>query len=133
MTAARALVRAVLAALRADADLATALGDAIFDAAPRDPAFPHLVVEETVARDRSGLDAPLDEIRLTLKLFSRAGGTAEAGRLAERVESVLAAADLRPDPWRVALWRREASETRLLRDRRTAEATLRFVALTEPV
>lgn len=132
MSAARALTAAVLALLRVDADLAAGLGGAIFDAAPRDPGFPHLVVEEAVARDRSGLDAPLEEIRLTLKIFSRSGGRAEVAGLAERVETVLDDADLALDGARLVLLRREATETRLLRDRRTAEATLRFVALIEP-
>lgn len=133
MSAALALSSAVLVALRADPVLLTGLGGAIFDAAPRDPAFPHLVVEEAIVRDRSGLDAPLEEIRLTLKIFSRSGGRAEVGRLAERAESVLDAASLAPDGMRVVLFRREATETRLLRDRRTAEATLRLVVLAEPV
>ncbi|NLH81863.1 MAG: DUF3168 domain-containing protein [Phyllobacteriaceae bacterium] len=132
MSASRSLVAAVLAALRGDAALVAVLADRLWDGAPRDPGFPHLVVDEAVARDRSGLDAELEEVRLTLKIFSRAGGTAEAGRLAERVETVLAAAALAPVGVRVVLLRREASETRLARDRRTAEATLRLVALTEP-
>ncbi len=132
MSAARSLVAAVLAALRGDAALVAALAPRIWDAAPRDPGFPHLVVEEAVARDRSGLDADLEEVRVTLKIFSRTGGTAEAGRLAERVEAVLADAALEPIGVRVVLLRREATETRLLRDRTTAEATLRLVALTEP-
>lgn len=132
MSAARSLVAAVLVALRGDPALVAGLGSRIWDGAPRDPGFPHLVVDEAVARDRSGLDAELEEIRLTLKIFSRAGGTAEAGRLAERVETVLAATALAPAGVRIVLLRREASETRLGRDRRTAEATLRLVALTEP-
>lgn len=131
MTAARALVEVVLAALRADPALAADLGGRIWDAAPRDPDFPHLVVEETTARDRSGLDAPLEEIRLTLKIFSRAGGRAEAAGLAERAEAALAAPPPTLDGARLVLLRREATETRIQRDRRTAEAALRLVALIE--
>jgi hypothetical protein len=132
MSIARSLSAAVLAALRGDGDLVTDLGGRLWDGPPRDPAFPHLVLDEIVCRDRSGLDAPLEEARLTLRIFARDGGRAEAARLAERVETVLAAAALAPDGARVVLLRREASEARTGRDRRTAEATLRFVALIEP-
>lgn len=133
MTAALALTTTVLAALRADTILIATLGDRIWDAAPRDPGFPHLVVDETASRDRSGVDASLEETRLTLKIFSRAGGRAEAARLAERVETVLTGATLAPTGRRVVLVRRDATETRILRDRLTTEAAIRLVALTEPV
>lgn len=131
MSAARTLIEAVLAALRADADLAAGLAGRIWDTAPRDPDFPHLVVEDASARDRSGLDAPLEEIRLALKIFSRTGGRSEAALLAERAEAALAAAEPSLDGARLVLLRREATETRIQRDRRTAEATLRLVALIE--
>lgn len=133
MSASLALGAAVLAALRADPTLAAALGTRIWDAAPRDPGFPHLVLDEVVSRDRSGLDASLEDNRLTLKIASRVGGRAEAARLAEQVETVLAGASLAPVGHRVVLMRRETTDTRILRDRRTAEAVVRLVALTEPI
>lgn len=132
MSASLALGAAVLAVLRADATLAAALGGRIWDAAPRDPGFPHLVLDDVTSRDRSGLDAALEETRLALRIASREGGRAEAARLAERVETVLAVVALAPVGRRVVLLRRESSETRILRDRRTAEAVVRLVALTEP-
>lgn len=132
MSAARALAASLLALLRADATLAAGLGTRIWDAAPRDPDFPHLVLDEVVARDRSGQDTMLEEIRLTLRLFSRGGGRVEVAGLAERVETVIAGAILAPAGVRVVLLRREATEIRPLRDRVTTEAVLRLVALTEP-
>lgn len=133
MSAAQSLVTAILAVLRADATLAADLGSRIHDAAPRDPVFPHLVVADVTVRDRSGVDATLEEVRAKLEIFSRAGGRAEAARIAERVETVLLAANLAPAGRRVALLRRDATETVLLRDRVTARAVVRFVALLEPV
>lgn len=133
MSAAQSLVTSLLAALRADTALAADLGSRIHDAAPRDPVFPHLVVADVTVRDRSGVDAALEEARATLEVFSRAGGRAEAARIAEQVETVLLAAVLSPAGRRVALLRREATETTILRDRVTARAALRFVALLEPV
>ena len=132
MTAAHGLLAATLARLRADPTLAADLGPRLWDAAPRDPAFPHLVVDETTTRDRSGLDAALEETRLTLRIFSRSGGRAEVARIAERVETVLEATPPEPVGRRLVLLRREASETRIARDRVTAEAVVRLVALTEP-
>ena len=135
MTAAHlALQTAILARLRADASLAaSALAGRIHDAAPRDAGFPHLVVEETVSRDRSGLDAPLAEHRVVLRVLSRKGGRREALTLAGLVEAALEADDLVLAGHRLVLLRREATEARLLKDRLTAEAAVRLVALTEPL
>ncbi|MER2607249.1 MAG: DUF3168 domain-containing protein [Siculibacillus sp.] len=136
MTAA-ALLSAVLARLRADAVLAADLGGRIWDCAPRDVVFPHLVVEEISSRDRSGVDARLDEHRLALRVLSRVGGRREALTLLARVEALLVPDDpvadgLALDGARVVLLRREAADVRLQRDRLTAEATLRLIALVEP-
>jgi len=134
MTAALALQIAVLERLRDDpAVAASPLAGRIHDAAPRDAAFPHLVVDEAVSRDRSGLDAPLAEHRLSLRLFSRKGGRREVAALAGLVEAALEASDLALDGHRLVLLRRDATELRLRGDRLTAEAVLRFVALTEPL
>ena len=133
MSLAHGLALAALAALRADATLAADLGGRLWDVPPRDPAFPHLVLDDVVRRDRSGLDTGLDEVRLTLRVLARDGGRVAAARLAERAETVLLAADLACAGAHVVLLRHETSEIRLGRDRRTAEATVRFVALIEPV
>ena len=132
--AALALQTAILARLRADPAIsASALAGRLHDAPPRDPAFPHLVLAEATGRDRSGLDAPLAEHRLTLRLFSRKGGRREVLALAGLVETALAGGDLALDGHRLVLLRRDLAETRLLADRVTAEAALRFLALTEPL
>lgn len=132
-SAALALQTAILARLADDAALAASpLAGRIWDAAPRDPGFPHLVVDAGVTRDRSGLDTPLAEHRLTLRVFSRKGGRREALTLAGLVETALETGDLALDGHRLVLLRRDATEVRLLSDRLTAEAALRFVALTEP-
>lgn len=132
MSAAPALIAAVLARLRGDAALAGRLGTRIWDTAPRDAAFPHLVVDEVTSHDRSGLDAPLEDLSLTLRILSRAGGRAEVHAIADRVIDLLVDADLALDGTRLVLLRRETSTTRLLKDRLTTEAVIRFAALTEP-
>lgn len=132
MTPAAALLAAALAALRADPELTATLGPRIWDCAPRDAAFPHLVVKDLVARDRSGVAAPLEEVRFSLRILSRSGGRAEALALAARAETVvLALSPALPDA-RLVLIRRDTTDCRLLDDRRTTEALLRFVALVEP-
>ncbi|WP_228259404.1 DUF3168 domain-containing protein [Siculibacillus lacustris] len=133
-TAAHALLTVILARLRADAGLAAPpLAGRVFDAPPRDAAFPHLVVDAITSRDRSGLDAPLDEHRLTLRILSRAGGRGEASGLAAAVERALLAPGLSLAGHRLVGLAREGLESRLLKDRTTAEVLLRFVALTEPL
>lgn len=132
--AALALQTAMLARLRADAGLAASpLAGRIYDAAPRDAAFPHLVVDEATSRDRSGLATPLAEHRIALRILSRKGGRREALVAAGLVEAALATDDLVLDGHRLVLLRREATEVRLLKDRLTAEALVRFVALVEPL
>ncbi len=135
MTAAPlALQTAVLARLVADSGLAaSSLAGRLFDAAPRDAAFPHLVVDEVTSRDRSGLDAPLAEHRLTLRIFSRKGGRREVLTLAGLAEAALDGASPALDGHRLVLMRRDTTEVRLLKDRLTAEAAIRLVALTEPL
>lgn len=133
MSAAPALMAAVLARLRGDAVLAGRLAGRIFDTAPRDAAFPHLVVDEVTSRDRSGLDAPLEDLSLTLRVLSRTGGRTEVHAIADRVVDLLTPSDLALDGTRLVLLRRETSATRLLKDRLTTEATIRFAALAEPV
>lgn len=130
MTAA-ALLAATLAALRADAELVATLGPRIWDCAPRDAAFPHLVVKDLVTRDRSGVAAPLEEVRFSLRILSRSGGRAEALALAARAEAVVLALSPTLPAARLVLIRRETTDCRLLDDRRTTEALLRFVALVE--
>jgi hypothetical protein len=135
LTSAAALLAATLAALRADTELTATLGPRIWDCAPRDAAFPHLVVKDLVTRDRSGEAAPLEEIRLSLRILSRSGSRAEVLTLAARAEAVMLALPPALDPAnsgaRLVLLRRDTAETRLLDDRRTTEALLRFVALVE--
>ena len=134
MTAAHALQSAILDRLRADPGLAASpLAGRIFDIPPRDAAFPHLAVDEVVTRDRSGLDAPLVEHRLTLRLFSRKGGRHEAATLAGLVAAALAGDGPALTDHRLVLLRLEATEMRPAKDRLTAEAVLRIVALTEPL
>ncbi len=134
MTATLALQTAILDRLRADPDLAASpLAGRIFDAAPRDAAFPHLAVAEAIGRDRSGLDARLDEHRLALRVASRKGGRREVSILVGHVETALEAADLVLDGHRLVLLRRDAIEVRLMKDQVTAEAVLHYVALTEPL
>jgi hypothetical protein len=132
--AAQALLAAIVARLRADPALSGPPLDArIHDAPPRDAAFPHLVVEPVTSTDASGLDAPLERHRLALRIVSRAGGRGEAARLAATAERVLAEAPPDPEGHRLIGLMRDGFESRMARDRITAEALLRFSALTEPL
>jgi hypothetical protein len=133
-SAASALLAAVKARLAADATLEALLGGPgrIHDGPPRNAPFPHVAFETIESRPVGGLDAPLEEHRLTLTAWSRAGGRREALALADRLDGLLDAAGPALTGHRLVSLALERREARLARDRLTAVATLVFRAATEP-
>jgi Protein of unknown function (DUF3168) len=124
---------ALWAAIRARLQDAPSLGpNRVHDGPPRNAAFPYVALDAQEWRDRSGLDAPLIEHRVTLKVFSRKGGQREAATLVDTIETALMATPLTPTGHRIVSLRVASLEHRLQRDAVTAEAAIRLVALTEP-
>jgi hypothetical protein len=125
------LALALRAALLADAGVGALVGGRVHDGPPRQAATPWLGVEDIVSEDRSGTDAVLEAHDVTLRAQSRAGGKREALAIAAAAADVAAALG-HPAGHRLVLAHVTGIEARILRDRITAEATVRLSFLTEP-
>lgn len=91
MNALAALKRAIVETLAADAGLASVLqGQSVYDHPPPSAAFPYLSFGRATLHDWSTATEPGTEILLTLDVWSRARGSAEAAAIAGRIEALLA-------------------------------------------
>ena len=133
ISAVLALQTTAKALLAADAALSGLLGGArIYDGAQRDTTPPFVALDEIVTRRRDGLAAPLEEHRLTLRVWTKAGARRESAIIADRVITLLDDAAPALSGHRVVRLYLEASDVRAAKDRVATETILRFVALTEP-
>ncbi|MFG1213257.1 DUF3168 domain-containing protein [Xanthobacter flavus] len=129
-----ALRAAIHAALVADAALVALLGaPRIHDVPPGDADFPFVTLGEAVVADWSTATEAGTEQALTLHVFSRSGGRAEAFAIAARLQAVLHDAALALEGHRLANLRATTAEVRRESDGRTFHALVRFRAVTEPV
>lgn len=129
-----ALRAAIHAALVADAALVALLGaPRIHDVPPGDADFPFVTLGEAVVADWSTATEAGTEQALTLHVFSRSGGRAEAFAIAARLQAVLHDAALALAGHRLANLRATTAEVRRESDGRTFHALVRFRAVTEPV
>ncbi len=132
-SAALPLQSAIRSLLAADAVLTGLLGAArIFDGAPRDTPVPFVSLDDIVSKRRDGLAATIEEHRITLRVWSKAGGKSEAMAAADRIVALLDDAAPILAGHRVIRLLIEQTESRLAKDRLSAETALRFLALTEP-
>jgi hypothetical protein len=127
-----ALQQALVAALLADAALGALVGDRIYDAAPRDVAFPYVRVGRTTVADWSTGTEAGAEHRLTLDVWSRERGKRQCYEIMEAIEAVLHDAALTLDDHALVNLRLELTETRRDADGITFHAAMRFRAVTEP-
>lgn len=133
MSPSTALFAAVRARLAADPALTGRLGAGrVHDGPPRNAAFPYVALEEVESRDASGLDARLEQVSLVIRAYCRAGGRVDAMAIAADVVGALDDAGLVLAGHRLVRLFVRATESRLGRDRLTAEATIRLSALIEP-
>ncbi len=129
-----ALRAAIHAALVADAGLVALLGaPRVHDVPPGDADFPFVTLGEAVVADWSTATEAGTEQALTLHVFSRSGGRAEAFAIAARLQEVLHDAALALEGHRLANLRATTAEVRRESDGRTFHALVRFRAVTEPV
>lgn len=129
-----ALRAAIHAALVADAALVALIGaPRIHDVPPGDADFPFVTLGEAVVADWSTATEAGTEQALTLHVFSRSGGRAEAFAIAVRVQAALHDAPLALEGHRLANLRATTAEVRRESDGRTFHALVRFRAVTEPV
>ena len=128
------LQKAVYAALIADATLTMLLGgDSIHDAAPQTATFPYVVIDQMQVRDWSTGTEDGAEHVLTIHVWSRHAGKAEAYEIADAVRSVLDTAFLTLDDHRLINLRHQYSELKRDEDGETHHGVMRFRAVTEPL
>ena len=128
-----ALRAAIHDALVADGGVILALGGPrIYDAPPRDAAFPYVTLGEARIVDISADAGATQEHQLTLHAWSRQGGHKEAHVIAGALLSALDDAPLSPDGHRLINLRFAIADIRREADGRTYHALVRFRAVTEP-
>lgn len=97
----RALQKALVAHLRDDPALQALVGDRVWDAAPDDPDFPHLLTGRAESRPLAA-DGGAIEHRLTLTVVSRFRGSEEAKAILAALRVRLTDARLEADGIRTA-------------------------------
>ena len=128
-----ALQKAVVAALIADGPVGGLIADRIYDATPRQPAFPYLTIGEVRTADWSTATEAGAEHRLTLHVWSRERGKRQCYQIMEAIEAVLHDAALGLDDHALVNLRFEFAEIGRDRDGITYRGVVRFRAVTEPV
>lgn len=134
MSAALELRKAVHSRLAQDTALSGLLGGAkVFDEVPPSAGAPFIVLADIESRSAGALPEEGEEHRLSVNLWSDAGGLAEALGAAAQVAHDLDGADLALEGHRLANLRWLATDARRSPDGRHRLAILRFRALTEPL
>ena len=126
-----ALRKAIRAYLLADAGFAAALGQKLYDEAPRGAEPPYALFGETQLRDWSADLSPGAEQLFTIGVTSTMRGLSEALELAQRVADLLDEAALNLQDHRLIDLRFLSLETRRDQNGRFARVNLRFRATTE--
>lgn len=132
MSAERALLAAIRSALVGDAGVSAAVGARIYDDPPADAAFPYVTLGriETRAADASGASAL--EHAVTLHVWSRHGGRAEALSAVSAMRAALHNAALAPEGHRLTLLLTTFTDVFRSGDGRTTHGVVRLRAVTEP-
>lgn len=134
MSAEKALLEALRVALVADAGVQTALGDParVYDQPPADVVFPYVTLGrmESRAVDASATDAL--EHAVTLHVWSRYGGRAEALDVIGAMRAALHDAALTIEGRKLVLLFAVFADAFRSGDGRTTHGVLRLRAVTEP-
>lgn len=126
------LMAGIIAHLKADADLQTLIGGAIYEAMPVSAQPPLIALGSADLREIGGVDAPEAEIGLDLVLLTRERGTLDILTLASAVEKALSGPLPMLSGHRLVLLDRRGARIRHDTSRATARAEIRLVAITEP-
>jgi hypothetical protein len=127
-----ALHKVIFAALAASTPISGLVGARVFDAPPRNAAFPYVTLGETSAADWSTSTEEGTEHRLTLHAWSRAGGKAECWSILDALRDALHDAMLSPEGEALGNLRFERAAVSIDSDGRTWHGVARFRAVTEP-
>ena len=128
-----ALQQAVFAALTASPDVQAITGTRVFDAVPRETAFPYIVVGDDAETNWDTATDAGSEHTLSIHIWSRAGGRKESKLAAEAVRARLDGASLSLSGHTLIDLRYLASDFARETDGETFRATLKFRAVTEPI
>lgn len=128
-----ALQKAIYAQLSADTGVASAVATRIYDNAPGDVTFPYLTLGETLVSDWSTDDQAGAEHILSIYVFSRGGGRAEAKLAMGAVHAALQDAAMTLEGHRLINLRFRDADTRREADGATWRGTIRFRAVTEQI
>lgn len=134
MSAERVLVAAVRAALLADAGVKALLGDParIYDDAPEGVAFPYVTLGRVESRPADAAGTQAIEHALTLHVWSRYGGRAEALDIIAALRAVLHNSPLTLAGYRLILLYASFADVFRSGDAQTTHGVLRLRAVTEP-
>lgn len=132
MSAERVLAGAIRTAVLADAGFAALVADRFYDEPPSDVAFPYVTIGrfETRAADAEASNA--SEHAVTLHVWSRYGGRAEALDVVAAMRAALHNAPLEVDGRRLVFIFAQFADVFRSGDGRTTHGVLRLRALTEP-
>ena len=124
---------ALRAAVHADLALIAALGGPkIYDAPPREAAFPYVTLGETRVADFAAGSEPALKHQLTLHAWSRQGGQREAHVIAGALLQALDDAPLALAGHRLVNFRFSRADVRRESDGRTYRVLVRFRTVREP-
>lgn len=134
MSAERALAAAVRAAAMADAGVKALLGDParVYDDPPPDPAFPYVTLGRVESRGSDAAGASGIEHALTLHVWSRYGGRAEALDIIAALRDALHDTDPAIEGRTLVFLFAQFSDVFRSGDGRTTHGVLRLRAMTEP-
>lgn len=135
MSAERALAAAIRATASADAGVKAVLGDParLYDAPPADPVFPYVTLGRAEARPSDASGANAIEHAVTLHVWSRYGGRAEALDVLGALRTALHDSALSVAGRRLVFVFAQFTDVFRSGDGRTTHGVLRLRALTEPV
>lgn len=131
MSADHALAAAIRDALLADAGVGAVLADRLYDAPPPDPVFPYLTLGRVESRAADSSGASAIEHAVTLHVWSRYGGRAEALDCIGALRAALHDAALNIEGRRLIFLYVVFGDVFRSGDGRTTHGVLRLRALTE--
>jgi hypothetical protein len=127
-----ALQSAVFAALSGDATMQSLIDTRLYDAVPRNPVFPYVVLGDDKETNAGTATEEGSEHIFTIAAWSRHGGHAESKSIADAIRFRLNNATLSLDGHALVDLRFLDCEYARDSDGHTYSATLRFRAVTEP-
>lgn len=127
-----ALQQAIFAALSASSDLQALIGTRLFDAVPRESAFPYAVIGDDAETNGDTATESGSVHIADVEIWSRGGGHKESKAVADVVRATLDGASLSPSGQTLVGIRYQGTDFARQTDGETYRATLHFRAVMEP-